>query len=89
MARMFIKHEPIALRNAPVMLGRKDGHMQFNVDGDHYDNPVYVCFVHKGICYAAQERKFFSNGTRVAYFCVPLEDQPCVQQMLLIDMILN
>lgn len=95
MARLFIRHKPVG---ETVTAGLTQNHFTvrrttlekygistFNNDMDF----TYVCVVHEGTCWAARGFFVHGSGTLVRIQCVNLEDQPCVQQMLLADMILN
>lgn len=95
MARLFIRHKPV---ECDVTVGiswtdDNDWNMrkEFMLDAKHIHmlDLCYVCFVHDGHCWAARSKRYFSRGLRTAIVCVPFNDDPSGQQMILTDMILN
>jgi hypothetical protein len=95
MARLFIRHEPVA---CTVTHGLSQGKFTVRrqvlqdagIDVTSYSTDfVYVCIVYKGVVWAGRRFWLHSGGSLVQITAAPMEDQPCVQQMLLADMILN
>lgn len=96
MARLFIRHKPVectvnvGLSNKHLFLVRRDVLAAGGIHMDAYLlDCAYVCIAHEGVIYAARSFSANYDSSIVRVQCVPLEDQPCVQQMLLTDMILN
>lgn len=95
MARLFIKHQPV---ECEVSVGHRQGSFnikkQILVDANLTLLPntldvAYVCVVHEASVWAARNFMIHNSSTMVQLTCVKMEDQPCVQEMLLADMILN
>lgn len=95
MARLFIRHEPV---DVPVTQGFAAGN--FNMRAEHLpthgislDNAdmdfVYVCVVHNGHCWACRNFHIHGSTLLVRLECVPFDDDPSGQEMILADMILN
>jgi hypothetical protein len=96
MARLFIRHEPVdchvqpGLRAPHVFVVRRLSLTNNGISLDSYLNDcVYVCIVHEGVVWAARSLHSHEDTSLVRILCSKLEDQPCVQQMLLADMLLN
>lgn len=96
MARLFIRHQPvdctvqIGKSNKNLFLVRRSALTDNGIRTDAYLlDCVYVCVAHEGQIYAARSLAVTRDSSIVRIQCVPLEDQPCVQEMLLADMILN
>lgn len=96
MARLFIRHKPVDCTvaeglNAPhVFIVRRTSLTDNGISLDAYLlDAAYVCFANSGVIWAA--RSFYSHpdSALVRVSCVKMDDQPCVQQMLLADMILS
>lgn len=90
MVRLFIKHEPVDAY--PIKLNfPTGGTVAFQVLRPAVKGVEcqYICFVFNGICYAAKSMERSRAGGVITFYCKPMEDQPCVQQMLLADMILS
>lgn len=88
MARLFIKHQPvnaIAVRVPPFTS------CNFRVARRHVRGIEcqYICFVNEGWCYAARSMYRSQNGYVITFTCVPFNDDPSGQEMILADMILN
>lgn len=96
MARLFIRHKPVecavqpGLRAPHVFIVRRLVLTDHNINMDKYLlDCAYVCFTHEGVVWAARSFHAVNDSSLVRVLCVKLEDQECVQQMLLTDMILN
>lgn len=96
MARLFIRHQPVGCEVEESVLGNRfyvyphilEEHGLYLQYGPINTDVAYVCVVASGKCWAA--RHFIAMGNKqIRIDCVLLEDQPCVQKMLLADMILN
>lgn len=90
MARLFIRHKPTDADVIPN-IGNTAERAQFHLAKHHIEglDLCYVCFVDKGRCWAAR-KMFQSNGSAsVAISCVPFNDDPSGQEMILADMLLN
>jgi hypothetical protein len=95
MARLFIRHKPIAydveesVQSNRFYVSREI----LNEHGIRYEGPnntdvAYVCIVHAGNCWAA--RYFTQMGNKqIRVDCVPFSDDPSGQEMIFADMILN
>ena len=96
MARLFIKHQPI---DCAVQLGFKAPHVfmvrrkvltDAGMKMDEYlQFCKYICFVHESAAWAALSMHGHHDTKLVRVLCAKMEDQPCVQEMLLADMILS
>lgn len=96
MARLFIRHKPVdctvqpGVRAPHVFIVRR---LVLSEHGIHLDEYllgcVYVCIVHEGVVWAARSFHSHQDTSLVRVLCSKLEDQQCVQEMLLADMILN
>ena len=94
MPRLFIRHEPV---DCTVTSGFTSGRFTvrkkeltnrgISLDKFDYDY-VYGCIAHEGKIWAARSFWIHASGLLVQITSVELEDQPCVQEMLLADMIL-
>lgn len=96
MARLFIRHKPVnctvqpGLRAPHVFVMRRAVFVDHGLSLDSYIlDCVYVCFVHEGTVWAARSFHSHNDTSLVRVLCSPMEDQPCVQEMLLADLILN
>ena len=96
MPRLFIRHKPVdctvqpGIRAPHVFVMRRSALTDNGLSMDSYIHDcVYVCIVHEGIVWAARSFHGHNDTSLVRVLCVPLEDQSCVQQMLLTDMILS
>lgn len=88
MARLFIRHKPveaIAVRVPPFT------NCNFRVARRHVAGIEcqYICFVNDGHCYAARAMTRNANNDVITFSCVPFDDNPSGQEMILADMILN
>lgn len=89
MARLFIKHEPV---DADVVRVITSGYLDaFRVLRSHVKGIEcqYICFVENGVCFAAHSMDRTNANQLIVFYCKPMKDQTCVQQMLLADMILS
>jgi len=95
MARLFIRHKPV---DCTVTSGFTPGRftvlkqvlVDAGIDLDPYSyDLVYVCIAHNRDIWAARSFWIHADSALVQVRAVVLEDQPCVQEMLLADMILN
>lgn len=89
MVRLFIKHNPV---EAPVLKVESVGvTVAFQVPRSYVKGIEckYICFVEKGVCYAARAMLRSNYGQVITFYCKPMEDQPCVQEMILTDMVLS
>ncbi|AXC36496.1 hypothetical protein HOT57_gp52 [Pseudomonas phage phCDa] len=96
MARLFIRHQPVMCTvqqgktSNHVFLVRRDVLTAHGIRLDSYLlDCAYVCVAHDGQIWAARNLWARPDSLIVRLQCVLMEDQPCVQQMLLADMILN
>lgn len=96
MARLFIRHKPVdctvqvALSSPHLFLVRRDILTYYGIRLDAYLlDCAYVCIAHDGKIWAARSFGAHPESSIVRIQCVPMDDQPCVQEMLLADMILN
>lgn len=96
MARLFIRHKPVENPVDASALSAGSFHMALNAITDaglsYLNNDmdfVYVCIVDKGKCWAARAFHVHASATRVRVDCVPFDEDPSGQQMILADMILN
>lgn len=96
MARLFIRHKPVDCNVSPGLntpgrfMLRRSVLIEHGIRLDAYlTDCAYVCFADKGEIWAASS--FYSNTDTelVRVVCVRMEDQSCVQEMLLADMILS
>ena len=96
MTRLFIRHQPVdCLVEESVQDNRFYIYPQILHEhglvqgyGPNNTDPAYVCIVSNGECWAA--RHFTKMGNKqVRIDCVPFNEDPCGQQMVLADMILN
>lgn len=96
MARLFIKHQPVEF---DVDEGVVDEvyYISREILQEHrisyqsrYNNTdvAYVCFVRNGKCWAARNFSVMGNK-QVRVECVPFNNDPLSEQMLLADLILN
>lgn len=95
MARLFIRHKPV---KCVVAEGINDE--IFYIDervlitrglstrGPNNVDVAYVCFVRDGNCWAARGFRIMANN-QLRVQCVPFNDDPSGQEMILADMILN
>lgn len=96
MARLFYKHEPVecyvqpGVRAPHVFIVTRKTIQLLDINLDEYlSGCVYVCIVHDGVVWAARSFHSHQDTSLVRVLCSKMEDQPCVQEMLLADMILN
>lgn len=96
MARLFIRHQPVdcnvqpGVRAPHVFVMRRSVLTDHGLSMDAYLlDCAYVCFVHEGIVWAARSFHAVSDSALVRVLCSPMDDQQCVQEMLLADMILS
>lgn len=102
MARLFIRHEPVDCHVIKPEPAFKPTEWSFKVNVYYltaaglnlspFSNDLhYVCFVHEGKCWAARSVYTFGfAGQEIACFrCVPFNDDPSGQKMILADMILG
>lgn len=96
MARLFIRHQPVICtvqqgKSSPhLFLVRRDVLIEHGIRPDAYLlDCVYVCIAHEGQIWAARSISARNDSSIVRVQCVLMEDQPCVQEMLLADMILS
>lgn len=96
MARLFIRHQPVdcvvdaSITPNVFYLPRHtfDRYGLSAEEGRNNTDVTYVCVVHEGKCYAARSISIMGNKEQRIY-CVPFDDDPSAQQMVLTDMILN
>jgi hypothetical protein len=95
MARLFIHHKPVECEvDLSVLRDTFYVHRDvlyehgLRVEGPNNTGVNYVCFVSNGNCWAAQTFKMMGNK-QVCITCVPFNDDPSGQEMILADMILN
>lgn len=96
MPRLFIRHKPV---DCTVTVGASSPHMflvRRDVLADHRIrldayllDCAYICIAHDGHIWAARSFGAHPESSIVRIQCVKMEDQPCVQEMLLADLILN
>jgi hypothetical protein len=96
MARLFIRHKPVDCNvqmgksSENMFLMRRDVLTAHGISLDAYSiDCAYVCVAHEGKIWAVRSFGAHPESSIVRVQCVPLDDQPCVQQMLLTGMILN
>lgn len=95
MTRLFIRHKPVeGLVTHTLTPGRFVIRTSVLTSAGLDVSPssldvAYVCVVHEGNCWAT--RSFLrDNGSSLArLICVPFNDDPSGQEMILADMILN
>lgn len=96
MARLFIRHKPIeydveeSAMESRFYVSREilqEHGISYQFGGNNLDL-AYVCFVHNGKCWAARFLQLMGNK-QVRIECVPFNDDPSGQEMILADMILN
>lgn len=100
MARLFVKHEPVecfvhySVGNVKTARFRLDLDDILRAGLDIENNSLdvfYICFVDSGKCWAA--RTFGINrifGRKVVLFsCIPFNNDPSGQKMILADMLLG
>jgi hypothetical protein len=95
MARLFIRHKPVdcvvesSVNNNVFYLDR---HVLFDHKLQVYSpnncDVTYVCIVSDGQCWDARSFNVMGNK-QVRVNCIPFNEDPCGQQMILADMILN
>lgn len=87
MARLFIKHKPVDVQVLPSSMTK----FTFYLNGKTYAeiDTCYVCFVHLGNCWAARRSHYSVMTKQTSFTCVPFNDDPSGQEMILADMILN
>lgn len=94
MARLFIRHKPV---ESDILPGFEENRFIMRAEflpanGISLDNAdmdfVYVCIVHNGKCWAARQFIFNDSSVLARIVCVPFNDDPSGQEMLLADMIL-
>ena len=95
MPRLFIRHEPVdctvteGLRAPHIFIVRRRVLVGHGITLDNTLDLSYVCFAHNGDVWAARTVYTHPDNSLVRVLCVKMDDQPCVQQMLLTDMILD
>lgn len=94
MARLFIRHKPVVYEvEESVMENRYYVSREILyehklcVDGPNNTDVAYVCFVNNGRCWAACYFTVMGNK-QIRIDCVPFNDDPSGQEMILADMIL-
>lgn len=96
MPRLFIRHKPVdctvnvGVSGPHLFLVRRDVLAANGIRLDAYLlDCTYVCVAHDGQIWAARSFGAHPESSIVRLQCVKMEDQPCVQEMLLTDMILS
>lgn len=95
MARLFIRHKPVECNvTSGLTPGKFTVRKQVLLDAglslDKFDyDYVYVCIAHNNQIWAGRSFWLHGSAVFVQITAVLLEDQQCVQEMLLADMILN
>lgn len=95
MARLFIRHKPV---ECEVDEGINDeifyldeqvlADHRLSTRGPNNTDVSYVCFIRDGNCWAARSFRIMGNK-QLRVECVPFNDDPSGQEMILADMILS
>ena len=96
MARMFYNHKPQdigverTVNHENVFWVSKSCLQNAGIDTNRLaDVCAYVCVASEGHIWAALSMYVTAGGLNVIMKTIKMEDQPCVQEMLLADLILN